>query len=157
MVKSTQYEPEPTANVNVQVVSEAIQTKSVSDSNNLGKTETQSGPSANNKPQKLVNKDNASEISQIPTSKSDQSELPKRISKFFKETKAMKKARLASTKKNLDKKIKDSIKKLTITKQDLLKRSISDNESDEISIHPSDEGMSTDEDVNSPQLKNLST
>ncbi|GBN28689.1 hypothetical protein AVEN_4387-1, partial [Araneus ventricosus] len=112
MVKSTQYEPEPTANVNVQVVSEAIQTKSVSDSNNLGKTETQSGPSANNKPQKLVNKDNASEISQIPTSKSDQSELPKRISKFFKETKAMKKARLASTKKNLDKKLKILLKNL---------------------------------------------
>ncbi|GBN49277.1 hypothetical protein AVEN_207706-1 [Araneus ventricosus] len=52
--KYTQYEPEPTENVNVQVVSEAIQAKSVSDSNNNpGKTETQSGPSANNKPQKL--------------------------------------------------------------------------------------------------------
>ncbi|GBO44098.1 hypothetical protein AVEN_216739-1 [Araneus ventricosus] len=141
--KYTQYEPEPTENVNVQVVSAAIQTKSVSDSNNPGKTETQSGPSANNKPQKMANRDNTTKVSQIPTSKSDQSEQPKRISKFFRETKAMKKARLASTKKNLDKKIKDSIKKRTITKQDLLKRSTidNDNESDEISIHPSDEGM----------------
>ncbi|GBO04155.1 hypothetical protein AVEN_136114-1 [Araneus ventricosus] len=61
--KYTQYEPETTEIVNVQAVSEAIQTKSVSDSNNNpGKTETQSGPSANNKPQKLVNKDNTSKI-----------------------------------------------------------------------------------------------
>ncbi|GBM50153.1 hypothetical protein AVEN_50050-1 [Araneus ventricosus] len=36
--KYTQYESKPTENVTVQVVSEAIQTKSVSDSNNPGKT-----------------------------------------------------------------------------------------------------------------------
>ncbi|GBO36212.1 hypothetical protein AVEN_5960-1 [Araneus ventricosus] len=95
-------------------------------------------------PSTTVNSINPS--SRIPTPKTDKKEKPKKAQNTFKETKAMKKARLQLHKKNLEDKLKDSIKKRNITKQDLLKQSNydEDHDSDGIKIHPSEEDpMST--------------
>ncbi|XP_055940906.1 uncharacterized protein LOC129971304 [Argiope bruennichi] len=82
--------------------------------------------------------------SRIPTSNNKKVMTPKKPSKFFKETKAMRKARMQAFKNNLDEKIKGSVKKRTLTKQDLLKESKTEEE-DDIKIHPSDDDfMSTD-------------
>ncbi|GBM94726.1 hypothetical protein AVEN_109060-1 [Araneus ventricosus] len=142
---STQYDPEPQLTENPTILVNS-QKKSISNRNNLDKTVKEPSPSKN----KSASNEHTGNLSRIPTSKPNQTEKPGRVSKFFKETKAMKKARLAATKKNLDHKIKDSIKKRTITKHDLLKQSNSkDNESDGISIHPSDDDvMSTDGEEN---------
>ncbi|GBL94594.1 hypothetical protein AVEN_235671-1 [Araneus ventricosus] len=95
-------------------------------------------------PSTTVNSINQS--SRIPTPKTDKKEKPKKAQNTFKETKAMKKARLQLHKKNLEDKLKDSIKKRNITKQDLLKQSNydEDHDSDGIKIHSSEEDpMST--------------
>ncbi|KAF8771391.1 hypothetical protein HNY73_018817 [Argiope bruennichi] len=133
----------------------SIETKSVTgspkttytiDSNNK---QNQSSPLKLNNERRTSSSNSLNKISssRIPTAKADKKEPPKKLSKTSKETKAMRKARIQFQKKNLDDKIKDSIKKRTISKQELLKQTKYDGDHDErydIKIHPSeDDAMST--------------
>ncbi|KAF8768127.1 hypothetical protein HNY73_020978 [Argiope bruennichi] len=76
--------------------------------------------------------------SRIPTTNNKKVETPKRTLKLFKETKAMRKSRIQTMKNNLDGKIRDSIKKRTLTKQDFLKQSRidEDDDTDDFKIQP---------------------
>ncbi|CAL1267232.1 unnamed protein product [Larinioides sclopetarius] len=77
-------------------------------------------------------------LSRIP--QTNKSKISKKIATPFKETKAMRKTRIQTTKKNLDVKIKDSIKQRTLTKQDFLKESGMSESDDDVSdfkFHPS--------------------
>ncbi|GBM80551.1 hypothetical protein AVEN_91660-1 [Araneus ventricosus] len=91
---------------------------------------------------KTVNNISHSKLSRIP--QSNKTETPKKVVKSFKETKAMRKSRMQIMKKNLDVKIKDSIQKRTLTKQDFLKEpriNEGDDDTGDLKIHPSDDDV----------------
>ncbi|GBO29231.1 hypothetical protein AVEN_255455-1 [Araneus ventricosus] len=67
-------------------------------------------------------------------------ETPKKIVKSFKETKAMRKSRMQIMKKSLDVKIKDSIKKRTLTKQES-RINEGDDDTGDLKIPPSDDDV----------------